>query len=364
MLTRFCMTKRKHHFVPKLYLRAFQSDERRIHLYNIKRSLQVENASLRNQCYKHKLHGPDDEVEDSLAVLESLAAPVLQEVREKGVLPLPGSDQQITLYGFAAMQILRNPNYGRQMNRLLEKMVEQVHSRVDNPTGDDVETMKAGFIDPVLVMLENLPMMLNAILDLKAHLLVSSRASFITSDNPVVKYNQYCEEFQYAGITGATQKGLQIFVPLSPCCQLILYDGTTYRTVSGRFTRKSGAIQSDIDQLNLMQLISADEHIYFADWRQLQDVARLLATASCYRSADRTTVQEYGQDDDPNSSLLHAFERTENVSLRLSFLGLTREAHKVPRGDRPQQYRDQQPRKLLHNSGTNTVTFSRFLGRR
>lgn len=232
-----------------------------------------------------------------------------------------------------------------------------------------MESLRIRLTDPVLATLKALPYMLTGILDLRAHLISSSSNVFLTSDNPVVRYNQYCEGIEHSGVTGVASKGLQLFVPLSPRHYLILYDSSTYRAVAGRFTRKSKAVDSDIDQLNKIQLMSAEDHIYFSERQQLQDILRLLPEVSDLRDIDRTVVQEYGQDDNPSSSLLHMYEQMENMSVNLTFLRVRGKSRKVPIWDRPQQFRNQIPRIETPSNfgpelGTEVVTFSRFIGKR
>ena len=52
--------------------------------------------------------------------------------------------------------------------------------------------------------------------DLKSLVIETASDVFITSDNPVFKYNQYLEDIQHHGIIGLGQTGMQIFLPLSP----------------------------------------------------------------------------------------------------------------------------------------------------
>ena len=110
------MVKRKHHFVPRFYLRAFQSEPERIHLYNLKRSLPVENAGLRGQCYRSKFYGSGDDTENHLAKLESCIAPILQSIISRSTLPPLGSEDCLTLLSFVAMQILRTPTSAERVN--------------------------------------------------------------------------------------------------------------------------------------------------------------------------------------------------------------------------------------------------------
>ena len=213
------------------------------------------------------------------------------------------------------------------------------------------------------------PEVVKRIQDLNSHLVVSSTKSFITSDAPVFKYNQYCEGIQNAGgILGVESKGFQIFVPVSPNLYLVLYDGTTYRIRSSadRRSRTTKAKQSDIDQLNLLQLLSADRNVYFSEWEQLKAIQILLPEFNRMHKEDTTVVREFGQDDDPNSSLLVMFEQMTSVSLSLSFLNIRKNANRIPLMKRFQLLRNKrlqaEHKRMRQMQSGKAVTFSKFLG--
>ena len=358
------MAKRNHHFVPRFYLTAFQSDVRRIHLFNVSSARPIMHASLRDQCYRHKLYGKSDQVEDFLMDLENKMAPVLKTVVSSDLLPPVGSLAHDRLMTFAAMQMMRTPKQASLLNRLVDKGVKQAYSRSASDYGVDIEHLRFGWKDPVLVMLDMLPTVSRCFADLSAHLVVAAGAAFITSDNPVFKYNQYCETVQHEGVTGALQKGLQVFVPLSPRHQLVLYDGSTYRVSVGRSSRSSRAKQSDIDQFNKIQIVAAEENVYFSDWQQMEDVDRLEQRTKQFRIEDPMVAVEFGADEDPSSSLIHEFERMENISLNLTFLRVKEGAAKIPVADRAEYTREgNRPKGQISNGGA-VKTFSRFIGRR
>ena len=84
-----------------------------------------------------------------------------------------------------------------------------------------------------------------------------------------------------------------------------------------------------------MQLISATENVYFSNRQQLQEIFRLLPCIEHLRNPDPTVVQEYGQDDNPNASLLHPYEQSADLTLNLTFLSVKGRAAQVPIADRP-----------------------------
>ena len=343
--------KRKQHFVPRFYLKAFQGKPRRIHLYNIKRSLPIENASLKNQCYKRDFYGPDGKTEEFLASLERELAPALHSIISTKSLPPYRSREHEYLLFFVALQLLRTVKSAERIRQLADKTIKQVipqDTSIESALLDNFRTVFED-LDPIQESLSLLLVMKDAISDLRTHLVLSPRKSFITSDNPIFRYNQYCEGIQFMGVIGGMQRGLQLFAPLSPHLHLILYDGTTYRVRKGsdRRSRKSKATSSDIDNLNMLQLISANENIYFSCWEQHQSICRLATTVKRFRNHDSIVVQEYLQDDDPKVSLLHQYERTVDLSLSLTFLDLKRHARQLPLSDRPQRSRHQVPERLM-----------------
>jgi len=361
------MAKNNHHFVPKLYLKAFQSAEKRIHLYNLNKSLVIKDASLRDQCRARRLHGPTDHVENMLSSLENDMGPALRQIVTEKTLPAMETEAYEIVLAFVALQILRTPVTANRINVSVDKMTKQAYSHDPRLAAVDMEGLQIGYDNPVLASLSRLPHVIYSMLDLNAHLIFSPTNLFLTSDNPAVKYNQYCEEIQYAGITGMLNRGLQIFLPLAPHLELMLYDPAIYSVRTQPSARFSVATQNDVHRMNLMQLISADENVYFSDWRQVENVRQLAAKTSHHRKGDRVTVQEYGQDDDSNSSLLHAFERTPCLKLELSLLRVKRNARRVQLHERVHVYRKKMPMPPLPeppNLKGRTVTFSRFIGRR
>ena len=202
------MGRKKHHFVPKLYLEAFQCASRRIHLYNLNRSLGVRNASLKDQCYRRKFYGPTDQVEQHLSTLEGHVAPLLRSIVTQTALPAEGAEEFQVLLAFVALQLLRTTVAANRINSMVDKTTKQAYSHEV-----DIEAVQVGYEDPVLASLGNVSPMLDAISDLRGHLAISGREAFITSDNPAFKYNQYCEGVDYRGVTGALSRGLQIFIP-------------------------------------------------------------------------------------------------------------------------------------------------------
>ena len=71
---------RKHHYVPRFYLRNFAATGgRNIHLFNIPLGRNILNASLRNQCYSARFYRDNPIIEHALAKIEGAAATVFRD---------------------------------------------------------------------------------------------------------------------------------------------------------------------------------------------------------------------------------------------------------------------------------------------
>ena len=69
----------------------------------------IAGASLRDQCYAHRLYGADDVVEKALARLEALSGPVFAAVRGAASLPGGGTPERENLLTFIGFQFARTP---------------------------------------------------------------------------------------------------------------------------------------------------------------------------------------------------------------------------------------------------------------
>ena len=54
------MSQKKHHYVPRFYLKHFASSPRRINVLNLKDFKPDHDGPLKDQCYRNHLYGLDD----------------------------------------------------------------------------------------------------------------------------------------------------------------------------------------------------------------------------------------------------------------------------------------------------------------
>jgi Protein of unknown function (DUF4238) len=130
------------------------------------------------------------------------------------------------------------------------------------------------------------------IIDLRLALLRNfSQLPFIFGDSPCVFYNRYLYSVPYVGGLGIQSPGLMIFMPLDPVTQLMLYDPATYQTSDARaFVNVTE--NSDVSQLNALQLHSAKSAVYFADRKSAEYLVELL---KAHRPLFKESYNEFRQ---------------------------------------------------------------------
>ena len=225
---------RKHHYVPRFYLRNFAATGgRSIHLFNIPLGRNILNASLRNQCYSARFYGDDPIIEHTLAKIEGAAATVFRDILTTKRLPTPGSVGHHTLMIFTMTQRARTQTSAITTDATTDKMLKTAYREDPRIKDLDIEGLRIVLENSVLLPLRISASMVPVTFDLQLHLLVNdTETQFITSDNPVVLHNTHCQNITIRGCIGWGCAGLEVFLPLSPGICLYAYDATVYRIAS------------------------------------------------------------------------------------------------------------------------------------
>ena len=347
------MTTREHHHVPQFYLRRFKSRCRRINLHNIHRSLTIRDASIKHECSKPNYYR-NAQIEAALAELEARAAIAISALCDGG------RDYDMdTVRQFIAVQLLRTPSFTRRTETMHSKYQDLFGG--DAVDGDSIRPLRFDAIEPENLPVYNLLMLdhlTRAMEDLQSIVVETPAGIFITSDNPVFKYNQYLEGPHGRGTTGMGQTGIQIFLPLSPKHVLVMYDKDVYD-----YVRKQSPTETDVENLNSLQVISASKNLYFNDGSKSAVVQDLASQYAHIGQDDPTTLEEWSSDENPQHSLIHAYDQTPNVGLNLSFLRVKRRAARLSISKRLQKALRPPFRQPVVRRGGPTETFSTRVAR-
>jgi Protein of unknown function (DUF4238) len=135
---------------------------------------------------------------------------------------------------------------------------------------------------------------------------------FVTSDNPVVAHNQYCEGIDCQGVLGWNCAGIQILCPVSPRHLVLLYDTKVY-AVGAKHDRGASRIDdvADIRNLNAFQIATARENIYFRNVAMDELLRAQIERLDSRRRRKRHITVHTGPiaNGDGTSELIHQFER-------------------------------------------------------
>lgn len=344
---------RRHHFVPRFYLATFSSAPRRINILNLKRSQLILEASLRDQCYAHRLYGVDDAIEDTLAEFEGVSAKLFRTIRDRRLIPGGGTAERDVLMQFIGLQLARTT--AAQANAMdTSRLMADVAFDGSPPDWYDLSSA-----DAMRLTLSMGPMMAATIRDLSATLILSCPGhSFATSDNPAFRYNSYCEGITDSGVTGTQCRGLQIFLPVSPQLLLYLFDAAVYKLArsSRHFVT---ATPEDMDDLNRIQLVGAHENVYFDTPALGSSLLRSASTVQSIRQVIGPRITKAVDVEDDRSELLHQYTPMPQLQLKLSFVSIRSNALRVPLFERVRQMRG--PYKVRHRDTDPSGAVRRFV---
>lgn len=181
---------KKHHYVPKFYLKRFSKDGKGINLFNIKSGQKVIDGKLKNQCYKNYFYGQDQKVEKALGVVDD-AASRLFKIIEQGDLPPPiGHVSHHWLLNFVAMQLGRTKLATDMLDDMIDKLIKEAYGDLIEEKGVGLDEINIKVNNAALRSLSIAANYSPLLLDMDIKILDNtSSEQFILSDSPVVCYN-------------------------------------------------------------------------------------------------------------------------------------------------------------------------------
>ncbi len=317
---------KKHHYVPRFYLRAFATNGRSLSLYNLRRDQTIHNANLKNQCYRDYMYGKDGTNEANLSMLEGGLATLLKRVLASERLPGPLTEDHLSLCVLTLLQSARTAYMSDAMDELSDKMIKQILSK-DPRFKDDLDKVWINFKDPANFAIVTILRLYHLIIDLDYRLLIACDGSeFITGDNPVVFYNQLMSFETYGSKTGLASKGLQIFFPLSPKHMLVFFDRDVYVYSPRKAVITTVPTKADMLELNALQVVSALENIYFTS--PTADIYRVIQRAKPYRRLRKAQVFAGHEEPTPTgfSQIIGSSREDVRTNLLLTFVKLLKPA--------------------------------------
>ncbi len=326
------MTKQKkkaetknQHYVPQFYLRYFSVDKKNVGAYILKSGKNIPSAPIKGQASRDYFYSDNMEMEKVLSNLEACAKKVLDKIIAAPTEPLSKEDKD-TLFDFTVIQLGRT--------EAQEKVVKAFHEipnllseRLTNTGKPDLGEMIKDKFSGLIGKLPPFPAIFSVgayaaisddIRDLDVKILINrTDKAFITSDNPVAKYNQFMERMRQETYGLGTQ-GLQIFFPLSPQIGLMYYDPKCYKLGCKKKEYVELDQDKDIDELNKLTVCNSDKVLYYCPGPVSSQAINALSEASRGFIPDLT--ERSGEDLLPNKSLCIVSNSSLFCRLSLSFI--------------------------------------------
>ncbi|MEX0999735.1 MAG: DUF4238 domain-containing protein [Thermodesulfobacteriota bacterium] len=318
---------KKHHYVPRFYLKRFSENKRSISLYNLKNELIVPHASIRDQCYREYFYGKEPFVESAFADIENAVSYVLRQVDEIGSLPPPDHPHYLLLIVYIVTQCSRTKYSADSLNEMTDKMMKHVYRPMAEEQGLEIDKFNIHLNDAVNLSLAQSVLIYPVLFDLRYKLLINSTdEQFVTSDHPVALYNQLMEFQTRSSHTGYACKGLQIFFPIDPKKLIFLYDNEVYRAGNDKQSVVEINTVQDIYQINTLQVCSCQENIYFLN--SDMNCEALHNKAKPYLSDKMVDFNTFPivSNKLPNKEIIKTSREDIRTNLKLSFLSIRKSA--------------------------------------
>lgn len=254
---------KRQHYVPQNYLRSFSADGSSIGVFQIDTEKCIDTAPIKSQAQEAYFYSDMLVLEKKLGDLEQIMADNRKTIFNDSNQKLTLYQKEI-LYQDMMLQLFRT----RQMADVYEEIATAKARRAWSHSNDEFIRKNADnfgikYNYPVMPSMLALLNNLGICLDLEFKVLVNRTCiPFVTSDNPVSRYNQYFEAWRkkHCGLNSA---GLQLFYPLSPEFGVIYYDHNVYSTKYRKRNFLEIADESDVNNLNGLTCASANHCVYY-----------------------------------------------------------------------------------------------------
>lgn len=323
------------HYVPQFYLKNFSNDQNEITvgLLNLKSNHFVRNATIENQSSKKYYYGEDGKIEEMLSNIESILAPKLYEYTKNDQVPKLYSDEHSALLIFAIITDLRNPVHLETLKSFSSLLNNEITNYTDGKNQSNYVPEITHDL-AIQLSLDNFDKILKTCSDLSFKILINNTTKpFVTSDFPVIKYNQFLETKAILGSsTGYGAVGIQIFVPLTPSKMIVFYDKSIYK-IGNKRERVVSITSDDVDQLNILQLLNCSNNIYFNESVDEVYVKSLLEKCKKSRLSTRAKSSSHkvikDEKMDEYNQLVHIRSTDIKIGLKISKLNLTRRSSTI-----------------------------------
>ena len=311
--------KKNQHYVPQFLLKRFSADNSSISKYLIKDNRIIPTCSIKNECSKDNFY-TDIKIEEKLGEVEANNSITIKKIEEGGMATIPQVDME-HLYAFILLQDMRTKQAADDTGQMFEDLKRFLLQKgVTEDFENQLNAVDTGEKHSAMINLLTFADSAESIYDLKCKMLVNkTQTPFVTSDHPVVKYDQLYERIK-APYYSLASVGIEYILPISPDAAIMLYDGNAYKIGHRKELTIGITNKDDIDKINLLTAMYADTCIYFkCECVTLDYLSGLISKANAHKARIKFELQE-AFSDDRKHELLIGHNISHYCNAKLSFV--------------------------------------------
>lgn len=265
---------RSQHYIPKFYLKNFSGDKKGLYRYSLENRTS-KRSSLSKACTARDFYGKGQtgaEFEKAMSALESVHAEIIQKIIKERSLANITQEEFLYLCNFALLMRTRHKASKKQIELIANlvfdwmkpSLVKSEKAKELGLTLEEFQKFKlarsTANVEAMRVAINGAPL----IADLAATLLINkTKRPFFTSDSPAIFAN-YMSVDRWTNMVGYLSRGLIIFLPLSEGITLCLFDPAINTLTGSTKGNVNVTRKQDINALNRLQMLIADEYVFFS----------------------------------------------------------------------------------------------------
>ena len=305
---------------------SYENNNKQVGVYNQRNKQFIPTAKLKTQASKKYFYGKDGELEEWLSTIESIVSPILLKIISNQELPTLMTTTHCDLLFFIILLDLRNPvrlNHwikGRELfkERLISKNPDNINSSIIKT----IDEMNNQDYNTIGLLISNTKGIVHYCMDLEIKVLKNmTETPFISSDYPLIKYNQFLEKrkWNYAGHNGYGTVGLQLFMPINDKYMLIIYDSNIYKVGDKKEKFVEITDIDTINQFNLLQCLNCFENLFFNQKVSNFYIEKLNEKAMKFKKANEALLKFYEvKDKDGNLNPYEEILTIESTDLKVN----------------------------------------------
>lgn len=289
------MCKKSNHYVPQFYLKNFSNNKKSVGSYMRQYKKYIKEASIKKQACKDYLYGEDGRLENYLMELEKKWSKIITNIINDKIKPKRKEDY-LDLLMFILVSEARNlktaDTITNQVDFLYKKILEE--DPQFEMSDEEFKNMVIAPEVPNSLAIESAIKGSLYLLDLNFTILINKTdRKFITTDNPMVKYNQFYIHRNYDRGYGIANVGLQIFMPISPELCICLYDSKVYNCNLNQDGNIDIIRSKQIDEINKIIYLNSYKTIFFNDSVKKGYIESIDNSVLKYANEDQIEVGEF-----------------------------------------------------------------------